>query len=102
MYFSVNLFHDNDVKFVELRTYLTSCLLKKNSSLQHELQFWDFFLDAQINTVKYLSFCDILSAFRDTRGPVNSVQVNQVNYMYIQFTGSTSPPLSPASVQLIN
>ena len=37
-----------------------------------------------------------------TRGPVNSVLVNQVTYMYIQFTGSTSPPLSPASVQLIN
>ena len=29
-----------------------------------------------------------------TSGPVNSVQVNPVNYMYIQFTGSTSPPLS--------
>ena len=30
-----------------------------------------------------------------TRGPVNSVQVNQVNYMYIQFIGSASPlPLS--------
>ena len=26
MYFSVDLFHDNDVKFVELRTYLTSCV----------------------------------------------------------------------------
>ena len=36
-----------------------------------------------------------------TLGPVNSVQVNQVNYMYIQFTGLTCPPLPPASVQLI-
>ena len=26
MYFRVDLFHDNDVKFVELRTYLTSCV----------------------------------------------------------------------------
>ena len=26
MYFSVDLFHDNDVKFVELRTYLTACV----------------------------------------------------------------------------
>ena len=29
-----------------------------------------------------------------TRGTVNSVHVNPVNYMYIQFTGSTSPRLS--------
>ena len=40
-----------------------------------------------------------MSAFRDYAWPsnLNSVQVNQVNYMYIyiQFTGSTSPPLSP-------
>ena len=26
MYFSVDLFHDNDIKFVELRTYITSCV----------------------------------------------------------------------------
>ena len=26
MYFSVDLLHDNDVKFVELRTYPTSCV----------------------------------------------------------------------------
>ena len=29
-----------------------------------------------------------------TRGLLNSVQYNRVNYMYIQFTGSTSPPSS--------
>ena len=38
MYFSVDLFHDNDVKFVELRIYLTSCVFSKEfSSLHHEV-----------------------------------------------------------------
>ena len=58
MYLSVDLFHDNDVKFVELRIYLTSCVCYKELlSLYHELQFWDFYLDAQINTVEYLFSC---------------------------------------------
>ena len=40
IYISVDLFHDNDVKFVELRTYLTSCVCYKEiSSLHYELQF---------------------------------------------------------------
>ena len=70
MYFSLNLFHDNDIKFVELRTYLTSCVCWEELSLLHyELQFCDFYLDAQINTVNYLFFCDTMSAFRDNAWP---------------------------------
>ena len=97
MYFSVDLFHDNDVKFVELRTYLTSCVCwKELSSLHHELQFWDFYLDAQINTVKYLSFCDTMSAFRDDAWPCKQ-RIGQPNELHVYtytYTGSTNPPTS--------
>ena len=70
MYFNVDWFYVNNVKFVELRTYLTPCVrLKKLFSLYYERKFWDLYLDAQINTVKYLFFCDTMSAIRDDAWP---------------------------------
>ena len=69
-YFTWSLSHNNDGKFVELRTYLTSCVCwKELSSLHYELQFCDFYFDAQINTVKYLFLCDTMLAFRDYAWP---------------------------------
>ena len=63
MYFNFDWFHDNDVKFVELRTYLTPCVCYKVLFLlQHERRFWYLFFDAQINTVKYKYFCETMAA----------------------------------------
>ena len=46
------------------------CLLERTfSSLHYELRFCNFYLGAQINTVKYLLFCDNMPAFRDDAWP---------------------------------
>ena len=34
IHFSVDSFHDNDVKFVELRTYLASCVCTTSSNFE--------------------------------------------------------------------
>ena len=51
----------------------------------------NFTISIQLNICLSVIPCQPLEI---TCGPVNSVQVNPVNYMYIHFTGSTSPPLS--------
>ena len=61
--------------------------------MHNEVQFWDFYLDAQINTVKYLYFCDTMSAFRDDAWP-SKQRTGQPSELYVQFTGSTNPPYS--------
>ena len=48
MYFSVDLFHDNDVKFVELRTSNVMCLLKITCFIATYFEIYAF----EINTVK--------------------------------------------------
>ena len=37
--------------------------------MHYNHKFWDLYLDAQINTVKYLFFCDTMSAIRDDTWP---------------------------------
>ena len=52
----------------------------------HQRLILPLYLDAQINTAKYLSFCDIMSAFRDYAWP-SKQRTGQPSelHIYIQF-----------------
>ena len=60
----------------------TMCLLKELFSLLYKHNFLDLYLDAQINTVKDLFFCDTMSAIRDDVWPSKQRTVQPSEYVH--------------------